>query len=213
MKINNNTNSIMWIVLFLILLCPFSIFAADDLSVSSADNLEQSETTPTDPFVASLELLNERSFKKKAQAVEQLLSIDDPRIIKTFKYLLKGNLYYRKEDKLIAYLDKADDEYIATEVVSGNPLGKIEKSDFKKIIANNKMRRQVRTAIALLSLGNKDPSIRLSAVREMLSKPTSEGADLVRKLINKESDTDVKDAMATLIALTDLNSDDKTMAT
>ena len=203
----------MWIVLFLILLCPFSIFAADDLSVSSADNLEQSETTPADSFVASLELLNERSFKKKAQAVEQLLSIDDPRIIKTFKYLLKGNLYYRKEDKLIAYLDKADDEYIATEVVSGNPLGKIEKSDFKKIIANNKMRRQVRTAIALLSLGNKDPSIRLSAVREMLSKPTSEGADLVRKLINKESDTDVKDAMATLIALTDLNSDDKTMAT
>ena len=176
---------------------------------SSATQSDMPVKESSDPLIAGINLLTERSFKKKAQAIDQLQSVDDPRTIKIFKYLLVGNLYYRKADRLVIYLDKADDEYTATNVLSGESLGKINKSDFKKIIANNKMRRQVRTTIARLSLGHKDAAVRLSAVREMLSNPTTEGADLARALISKESDSGVKDAMATLIALTDLSSDDK----
>lgn len=216
-KIRNNS---LKFVLFLILLFPLYIFAADesttDLSTESApvsveEVAEPAQTAPVDSFVSSLELLKERSFKKKTQAVEQLIVIDDPRVLKTFKYLLKGKLYYRKEDKLIVFLDEAGENYTATETVTGNSLGNIEKSDFKKIIANNKMRKQLRGAIAQLSLGSKDADIRLAAVKEMLGEASTETAELIRTLIDKENDNDVKQVMATLIALSEINSDDKTI--
>jgi urea transport system permease protein len=210
------------IVLFLILLTPVPVFAADEPVSAAPDAIKETQTTEdtgseqpvdetTDPFIASIELLTESSFSKKGKAVDQLENIDDPRVLKVFKYLLGADLYFRKEDKLVVYLDKSGEDYSATTVISDEPLGSVNKSDFKKIIANNKMRRDLRSAIARLSLGNKDASIRLAAIKDMLSKPSSEGADLVRDLVNSESDTKVKDAMATLIALTDLNSDDKTI--
>ena len=174
-----------------------------------SQGIDETEKVTDDPFAAAIGLLTESSFTKKEKGVDQLQELDDPRSLKVFKYFLGADLYYRKEDKLVVYLDKSGDEYSATAVITEESLGSVKKSNFKKIIANNKMRRQLRSAIARLSLGNKDAAIRLSAVKEMLSKPTEEGADLVRVLINKESNSGVKDAMATLIALTDLNSDDK----
>ena len=227
----NNRQSVLFnsvLLLLLLSIAPTSLLADDTDPAASTDtntatatanttpdtpatSTESSEQETIDPFVAAIDLLKESSFKKKAQAVEQLQSIDDPRTLKTCKYLMEGDLYYRKDDKTVVYLDKSGDEYSAISVVTEEPLGTVNKSDFKKIIANNKMRRQLRAAIARLSLGNKDAAVRLAAVKEMLSKPTDEGAELVRDLINNESNSGVKDAMATLIALTDLNSDDKTI--
>ena len=214
---NNNRSNLLQFVLFLILLFPLSTFAADEpLAVSEqAEQLqaeqivEQTESAPADLYVAALDLLKERSFKKKAQAVDQLQAIDDSRVLKTFKYLLKGKLYYRKEDKLIVYLEENGDDYTATNTITDESLGTIEKSDFKKIIANNKMRRQLRGAIAQLSLGSPDASVRLSAIREMMGNPDEETADLLRGILDKESNTAVKELMATLIAISDLESDDK----
>lgn len=213
MKINKNKklNSCLLIILFLIFLLPISAFAADETSVPAEEAVEQLQAAPVDPFVSSIGLLKERSFKKKGQAVEQLQSLDDPRVLKTFKYLLKGNLYYRKEDKLIVFLDTENENYTAVNVITDESLGEIEKSDFKKIIANNKMRRQLRGAIAQLSLGNPDAGVRLLAIKEMLGKPDEETADMLRGIIDKESSTEVKELMATLIAISDLNSDDKTI--
>jgi urea transport system permease protein len=226
MKINNKYYGRIFFhfILLLLLLLPISSHAEEVLSVNTvsndattdstiSDNKTETETSQEsiDLFADAIELLKERSFKKKAQAVEQLQSFEDPRILKTFKYLLSGKLYYRKENKLIVYLDKSGEGYTASAVVVDDVLGKIEKSDFKKIIVNNKIRGQLRGAIANLSLGSKDAAIRLSAIKEMLSSPTSDMADLLRNIIDKESNADVHDAMATLIALTDINSDDKTI--
>ena len=196
-----------------LLLAVVSVYGDQGAPVTSSDASRTQTATqaqePPDPLIAGINLLKERSFSKKAQAVDQLQSVDDPRAIKILKYLLTGSLYYRKKEKLVVYLDKVENDYTATNVISGKLLGKIDKSDYKKIIANNKIRRQLRTAIARLSLEHRDAAVRLSAVREMLSNPTTDGADLVRVLIDKESDRAVKDTMATLIGLTDLNSDDK----
>ena len=182
-----------------------------EATTTEASSEQASEQPAVDVFTATIDLLKESSFKKKGQAVEQLQTIEDPRTLKVLKYLLGGDIYYRKEDKLIVYMDKAADTYTATDVLTNESLGKIEKSDFKKVIVNNKMRRELRGAIAQLSLGNKDPSIRLSAVREMLGDNSAETAEMMRKLLDKESDSDVRDAMSTLIALSELGSDDKSV--
>ena len=169
------------------------------------------EETITDPFLSAIADLKQQSFKKKGKAIEQLQSLDDPRSLKIFKYLLGGDLYYRKEDKLVVFADKKDNEYTITDVISGNDLGTVSKSTLKKIIANNKLRKQLRGAIAQLSLGSKEVAVRLSAVREMLRDASPEVAELVRNALIKETDSDVKEAMMTVIALSELNNDDKTV--
>ena len=177
-----------------------------ELPNSSEEGAQQGAV---DPFTAAINLLKESSFNKKGQAVDQLQVIDDPRTLKALKYLLVGDIYYRKEDKLIVYLDKSGDDYTATDVITEESLGAISKSDFKKVIVNNKMRGQIRGAVAQLSLGNKDSNVRLAAVREMLSDTSSETASIMRGLIDKETDSAVKNAMQMLIALSELTSDDK----
>ena len=128
---------------------------------STSDITEQSEPAIADPFSTAVEELKQSSFKKKGQAIEQLQSIDDPRVLNVFKYLLGGDLYYRKEDKRVVLADKKEGEYNITDAISGEELGTTSKSALKKIIANNRMRKQLRGAIAQLSLGSKDASVRL----------------------------------------------------
>jgi len=164
-----------------------------------------------DPFVAAIDLLKESSFTKKGQAVDLLLNIDDPRTLKVLKYLGNSNIYYRKEDKLLVYLDETGGSYTATDIKTEESLGNIEKSDFKKVVVNNKMRREIDGAIAQLSLGNKDPDVRFSAVREMLGDPSPDRVSMIRGLIEKETDGDVQDIMQTLLSLADIKNPDKTV--
>jgi len=164
---------------------------------------------PSDPFQSAVADLTQQSFTKKGKAIETLQSFDDPRTLKLFKYMLGSDLYYRKDDKVVVLVDKKDDKYIATEVVSDKEIGIVEKSSLKKIVVNNKLRKQLRGAIAQLSLGNKDTEVRLAAVKEMLRDPSPDVAEMVRNALTKESDSAVKETMETVIALSELNSDDK----
>ena len=182
--------------------------AAPAIEASSEQPPEQAPA-PENDFSTAIDLLKEKSFKTKAKAVEQLQTSNDPRTLRVLKYLLGGDIYYRKQDKLIVYMDKDAGNYTATDVLSGKTLGDVEKSDYKKVIMNNRMRGQLRGAIAQLSLGNADPAVRLVAVREMLEDASAETAELIRERIGTESDSDVRQAMSTLIALSEINSDDK----
>jgi len=183
----------------------------ESVTTSSIEQNTSQETAVSDPFLAAVELLKESSFSKKEQAIEQLQVLNDPRSLKIFKYFMGGDLYIRKADNQVVFSDKKDDSLTVTGVVTGESLGTVEKNDLKKILVNNKLRKMLRGAIAQLSLGNKDAQVRLAAVREILSSADSDMADSLRELISKETDSRVKEAMATAIALTDINSSDKTV--
>ena len=169
----------------------------------------ESTNANADPFLSAIELLKESSFSKKQQAIEQLQSLKDERILKIFKYFLEGDLYLRRDDSLVVFADKTEDTVTITDVISGKQLGKIDSDDLKKIIVNNNLRRLLRGNIAQLNLSSPDAQTRLAAVREMLSSMDSDTAELMRHAIKKESDSKVKDTMATALALLDINSDDK----
>ena len=181
----------------------------EQTALTATDTDTDTAIVPSDPFQSAVADLTQQSFAKKGKAIETLQSFDDPRTLKLFKYMLGSDLYYRKDDKVVVLVDKKDDQYIATEVVSNTEIGSVEKSSLKKIVVNNKLRKQLRGAIAQLSLGNKDAEVRLAAVKEMLRDPTPEVAEMVRNALTKESDSAVKETMETVIALSELNSDDK----
>jgi len=190
---------------------------------ASAADTPQSANTPTtqaatdnaapeaapDAFAAAIELLKANGFSEKEQAIAQLESLNDARSLKLFKYFLQGDLYLRKEDNLVVYADKQDDNTAITDVITQQSLGTIDSSDIKKIIVNNKLRKLLKSAIAQLNLNSPVTNIRLAALQEMLGSMDSEVADLLRNAITTETDSTIKDTMATAIALVDINSSNK----
>ncbi|WP_455207309.1 urea ABC transporter permease subunit UrtB [Kaarinaea lacus] len=194
----------------IVLACVIALFSLVN-EVVLAEEPASTAQIVTDPFQSAIADLKQQSFKTKSKAIEQLQSVDEPRVLKVFQYLLDGDLYYRKDDQLVVFADKKNNEYSITDVISGEQLGNTSSSTLKKIITNNQLRKQLRGAIAQLSLGNKDTEVRRAAVKEMLRDSTPEVAEMVRSALTKETDSDIKETMATVIALSELNSDDKTI--
>ena len=167
-----------------------------------------------DYFSISVSKLTAKKFKEKEIAINEIMTganskKEDGRVLLLLQTLLKGNLYYKKSNKQVVYTKKTEDGYIIFDVVNNKKLGQVSKRKIKKITVNNKLRRQLRALIAQLSLENKNPKIRLSAIQEMMGVVSNEIVVDIQERLNSEKNSGVKNAMATLIALQQIDSDDK----
>ncbi|MCG6862673.1 MAG: urea ABC transporter permease subunit UrtB, partial [Chromatiaceae bacterium] len=140
---------------------------------------------------------------------EAIAASGDERAPQVLDALLSGRLFYRKSDKLVVYAETATDGYRITDALSGKSLGDVGQRDLKKISVNNKMRRQLRAAIARLTLGHADPGVRLDAVQEMMSRLDADAAEQLRERMEVEQDPNVRDALQLAIALADLENPDE----
>jgi urea transport system permease protein len=167
------------------------------------------EAVPAEPSLQhSLAQLADRSFKVKAAAAEAIAAGENERAVEILGALLNGRLFYRKSDKLVVFADKGTDGYRIADALTSESLGDVGKRDIKKISVNNRMRRQLRTAVARLTLGHSDPAVRLSAVREMTSKLDASVAEQLRSRLDQEKDSAVLGALRLAIAMADLDSPD-----
>lgn len=181
-----------------------------DETLSGESTAETAQAEPaSDPFLEAIDLLKERSFKKKGAAVELLKDVEDPRVEEILTALLTSKLYYLREDKTVVIIEKNDEGYALTGAIDNSDMGVVKKSAIKKISTNNRLRKQIKSVLAELSLKSKDTSKRLAAVKEMLRSASEETADLMRDAMFRETNKDVKQVMLTIIALVDINSDDK----
>ena len=165
-------------------------------------------------FASASSMLSAKKFKEKEIAIEAVMQSaktkeDNARVLNLLQALLAGKLYYKKSDKTIVITNKVDGEYLITDVISSEKLGAISKRKLKKITVNNKLRRKLRSYISQLSLENDDPDVRLSAIQNMMGAATAEHVkDISEKLIT-EKNSSVKEAMQTLIALIEMDSENK----
>ena len=189
---------------FILILLNFQVFAAEDIT---ADGGSPSPTEPS--FAEAVQSLNVSSFKKKLAAVETLTTIEHPQTLPLLKALQNNDVYSRKSDRRVVIATKADDVYQLIDATTGEPLGAVEKSDIKKIIVNNKMRSFLNEAVARINLTSKIASVRLQAVQNMLGDMDNKTAQLMRELLDKENNSDVKGMMQTAIAIVEVNSNDK----
>ena len=162
------------------------IFLVTFLFMSSA----QAANINDESFKESLNTLNVKSFKSKKTAIETFSMLEDDRVLPVLKALLKAELFYRKSDKEIVYAIKNDSNYEIASVVSGESYGEVKKRKIKKIRINNSLRRALRAAIANLSLGSKDASIRIGALNEVLKDINDDSVELLNSRREKETDND-----------------------
>ena len=168
-----------------------------------------SYATPQDEILEqAADLLKTKSFKQKYQAVTLLADSGSPRAEIILKALLERRLYILKKTKQLVIAEKQEKEYSLEDALNSESLGVHAKRSLKKISLNNKMRSQIRGALASFDLKSPDSDKRLAAVRQMLDRADAEKAALIRPLLQQERNPDVREAMEIIVALDDLGSDD-----
>ncbi len=167
------------------------------------------EKTNSEAFTQALELLQSKSYKKKEQAISDLVSTKDERIQSILEAMLKARLFYTKEDKTTVIGIKNDDDFALTSVLDQKNLGSMSKSKLKKVKVNNKLRGILRASLATLSLSSPDAGKRLSAVKQMFGKINQAGIDGLQTHLKTEKDGKVRAEIETLININDLKSSDK----
>jgi urea transport system permease protein len=170
------------------------------------------EDSSTETLMGSAALLEEQAqrltgtaFKVKEAAAQAIAETGDPRAIPLLKALLAGDLYYRKDDERVVYVQPAgSNAWALTDALSGEALGAVGRRDVRKITVNNRMRTALRASIATLTLASDDPALRLRAAREMMGTDDSALIEAVRTQLTREDDPQVNDALALVVAVADL---------
>ena len=165
--------------------------------------------TATNPFAAALEALGQKSFKKKAAAIDAMAGLGDPRSVAVLEALTDGLLFIRESDKAIVIGAPTDGGYTLTDPVAGAVHGDAGKGEVKKITVNNKLRGQIRGVLGRLALSSDDPTRRLEAARDIIKSPSPETLDLLRRARDRETAANVRKVLETGIAVLELDADDK----
>jgi len=162
------------------------------------------------PLPASLEpRLQALAGAKLSQAepiLQQLEAEGGEAVLPLFRIMLDGNLYYIKSSMRVIAVTQVAGEDRVLDLLSGEQIDPLPKREISKIRINNRLRGQLRDAIARLQLGSASAAVRESAVRALLSGLDSETVQLIRAARLDETHASVRDAMDMALALYRLDS-------
>jgi len=154
-------------------------------------------------------VLSSKNYNKKSAAIEFIAKQSPAEANTAFDAMLNGKLYYSKNSKQLFIMMEVGESYTFTPLLDAqNDSSKTtqkNKRGFKKVKINNRLRSQIRQILAAMQLNSDSPDIRLAAVHELLKNPKAESAQLINKIISKETDAKVLDVMNTLLAITALS--------
>jgi len=161
-----------------------------------------------DALLPLLDALNTRSFDDKAASARSIAKAEHPRRIAVLTALLEGQLYVRKKTDTVVLATRKDRGYLLFDILNDQEIGEDSRRSVKKITVNNKLRRLLRSLIAGLQLDNPDPMARLAAVEAMSASLDADTIDVLIQHDEAEQDTDVKQAIARIRTIYDLQADD-----
>ena len=149
-----------------------------------------------------LKQLGSDDFDEKATAIEAILARPDPTTLPVLKALQDGALYV---DGQGGGWIKSDAGVIDAQ--TGKP-AVMPSPEPGEVTINNNLRGQIDSAMASLKLFSPDRATRLSAARSLQEGDDDSILPVLRKALEKESDADVKQAVALAAAAIALKSED-----
>ena len=173
-------------------------------SATLAAEIETGDATLDGAF----EQLLDRNFEVKAQGITTLAASGHPKTDALLRGIFDGELRYLSDNQRLVWVQTRADGDHAIDALSGEDYGVYTSRKFKKFALNNAMRGQIRTLLATAELSNPDPSVRLSAVKSMLDTVQLSDAEQFSKLLEKETDPEVRKALGSAIALAQLSAED-----
>lgn len=157
----------------------------------------------------SLEVLSEQlvsaKLKQTTAIVAQLEAVGGEKALPLLEAMLAGELFYRKADRRLVIGQKnADGLYALLDALNAEPLGTSPKKKIKKIRVNNRLRIQLRSVIARLTLFSSNAALRRNAIQNMLNKPSPSNIVLLKQARKTESEQSLLEIIDTALALDDL---------
>jgi urea transport system permease protein len=168
-------------------------------------------TTPdeTTRFTEGISILLHGNFKEKEAAIQEIATSGDTRAKTLLQILLSGKLYrVKKNDTLVSAKIKGSKAMI-TAVLTGADLGTVKKRTIKKITINNSLRGTLKATLARIDLSSPDAATRLKAVNRLITTLSEKDTALMTELLRTESDPEVRDGLATAMAISSLRSEDQ----
>ncbi len=160
-------------------------------------------------FTEGITILIKGNFKEKRLAIQQIATSDDSRAKVLLQALLAGNLYRVKKDNRLVYADIDGGKARIETVLTAEDLGLIKKRKLKKITINNSLRGYLKTSLARIDLRDPDSTIRLQAVSLLIVSLTPEDSILLSELLLTETDSKVREELATARDIATLRSKDR----
>jgi urea transport system permease protein len=169
--------------------------------------------SPSDAaYLASLGGLRDATYADKEKIVDQLIQSGHPNAKAALTAFLEDRLYFRNDDQKVFLLKAAVEEGAATadliDPVTLKNSGSVSVDNLTKIGTNNRLRRVLQTTLARFGLSSPDPSIRLSAVRDLEQNLDDANLQLLRERYAIEPDSRVKAELAAGLALASLDGAD-----
>jgi len=159
-------------------------------------------------FAEAVAALDARSFAAKGAAVEKLAGLGDPRAIPVLEALGDGSLFTLKGENTVVIAERQGRIYNASDPVTGQTLGEKSSGDLKKIVANNKLRGQIRGALGQLALTSSDPGLRLQAVENIIASPSGDSLGTLKQAREREVEDKIRASIDIAIATMELEAAD-----
>ena len=159
-------------------------------------------------YATAISQLPTASYSDKATIVRTLSDTHQAGVREVLTAFLEGNLYYRTEDSKVFLVTESGDQYQLKDTLTLQDAGVAAADGFEKIVANNQLRKTLRIAIAQFDLSSPSADTRMDAVKEILRSLSDENAVLLGKRLKVETDSKVRTAIMTGLALIDLDSSD-----
>ncbi|UTW48144.1 urea ABC transporter permease subunit UrtB [Bacterioplanoides sp. SCSIO 12839] len=175
---------------------------------AQTESIEPTDVSGNNELELLAQQLPSANYKKKANIIEQMSAISDEKTLTLLQAMLDSELYYRKSDKLLVLVESFKSEQGIKQAFGDQPVENIGKRKFKKIGVNNKIRRQLRSAIALIQISSGNDEQRFNAAQNLLKAPDSIASEELRKLIKAEERQKVSEVLLLSQALQNLNSAD-----
>lgn len=159
-----------------------------------------------DEFIQALRGLGSQERGTILQSIETLGRIGNPAALPALEALENRQL---RSDETGRIFILSEDGSAATDAVTGNP-AETAVEGLSTPSVNNQVRRMLKPVIASFRLASPDRGLRLAAARELAARPQEELADTLRQALAGESDAEVRDSLKLALALTQMDSSDKT---
>ncbi|MDA0785028.1 MAG: urea ABC transporter permease subunit UrtB [Proteobacteria bacterium] len=169
----------------------------------------QTTAADQDPFALAVQGLDARQFSDKAAAIDALGALGDERAILVLQAFADGRMYRRNADNLVVIGDRVGDIFNLTSPLTAESIGTAASGDIKKIVANNKLRGQIRGVLGQLALFSPNADNRLDAARNVIASPTEEALGLLKRARDRETVSKIRDTLESGIAVLELASDDR----
>ncbi|MCS7487773.1 MULTISPECIES: urea ABC transporter permease subunit UrtB [Marinomonas] len=156
------------------------------------------ESTDLDPLLIKLA---EVKMNDMVPVLVEIEATSEEAVLPIFQYLVEGSLHYIKTSKQLVAQVEVSGVIRYKDLLTGQVVADLSKSDVDKIRVNNTLRVYLRNAIARIQLSAKSPSVRESAVRSLLSKLDQETVATLESLYPNETNKKVKEAMALALAM------------